>query len=128
MKLGSCLARCACITCVLYNKINYYFAFDIFLQLEEASDDQEMSILCNGNRDIIQEAGYYKHSVSVNDKDDLLNVLRLHYTLFRNIAVMDQLKLGMRELGLLAMMEKYQTILKPLFVSDSQQQLTAGMY
>ena len=55
-----------------------------------------------------------------------MDTLKLHYTLYRNKAVLDQLKSGLDTLGVLNAMMKYPQILEPFFVSGLQAPFTAG--
>ena len=52
----------------------------------------------------------------------------LHYTLYRNKAVLDQLKSGLATLGVLNAMTKYPQVLEPFFVAGLQPSLTAGKF
>ena len=50
--------------------------------------------------DIILDAGYSKPlvTISLDCKQELTSTLMLHYTLYRNKAVLDQLKSGLKVL------------------------------
>lgn len=78
--------------------------------------------------DLTLEAGYTKPATAITlaGRQELMDTLMLHYTLYRNKAVLDQLKSGMSALGVLDALEKYPHFLKPFFVHGAQAPLTAG--
>ena len=84
--------------------------------------------MCLNDVDITLEAGYTKPicSITMKEKIELTNVVLRHYTLYRNKAVLDQLKDGLGVLGVAKPMSQYGNILKPLFVGGMQPPLTVG--
>lgn len=99
-----------------------------FNQIQEASDDITMQQVYTRSMDLVLESGYNKPAtlIGIHSKQELSSTLRLHFTLYRNKAVIDQLKCGLLQLGVLAAMCKYSNILRPLFLSDIRTPLTAG--
>ena len=100
----------------------------VILQIEEASDENTLRAVCFEAVDITLDAGYVKPitGITMDGKIELMNVLMFHYTLYRNKAVLDQLKSGLVTLGVLGAMTQYPHILEPFFVSGMQAPLTAG--
>ena len=99
----------------------------VYHQIEEASGDRTLREVCLEGVDITTEAGYTKPitTITITGKFELMNTLKFHYTLYRNMAVLDQLKSGLCVLGVLDAMMKYSSILKPFFVCGKQPLLTA---
>ena len=60
-------------------------------------------------------------------KAELMDVRKFHYTLYRNKAVLDQLKSGLDVPGVMDAMIQLPRILEPFFVGGKQGPLTAGM-
>ena len=54
--------------------------------------------MCSSGIDPILDAGYSKAiaSISLDSKQELTNTLVLHYTLYRNKVVLDQLRSGLQ--------------------------------
>ena len=79
--------------------------------------------------EILLESGYSKPitTITVSSKQELISTLIFHYTLYRNKAVLDQMKSGLNVLGVAQAMSKYQDILQPFFVCGKQAPLTAGL-
>ena len=100
----------------------------MLLQMEEASDDSALRVVCLEGVDLSLEAGYTKPmtSITMAGKTELMNILMFHYTLYRTKAVLDQLKTGLAVLGVLDAMSKYSNILEPFFVCGKAAPLTAG--
>ena len=96
----------------------------------EASDDKALQAVCMEGVDMVLEAGYSKPiaSITLAGKADLTGTLIYHYTLYRNKAVMDQLKDGLSALGVLDAMMSYPDVIEPYFVHGKQPPLTAGIY
>lgn len=81
-----------------------------------------------GQVDLTIDAGYTKplSSITLDDKGEIMRTLMLHFTLFRSKAVLDQLKEGLKALGVLGVMSKYSELLEPLFLAKRLKQLSAG--
>ena len=62
----------------------------------------------------------------MDGKDELKTTLMSHFILYRNKAVLDQMKGGLRTLGVGEAMMKYPDILAPLFIAGDRTPLTAG--
>ena len=99
----------------LYNiatKLNVCFVFTVYvcyicildfvscMQIENAKSNSELQEVCSSGMDLILDAGYSKAiaSISLDSKQELTNTLVLHYTLYRNKAVLDQLRSGLQVL------------------------------
>ena len=94
-------------------------------------DDRALKDVCTEAVDVIIEAGYAKPvtALTMAGKQELINTLMYHYKiiLYRNKAVMDQLKAGLTILGVLDAMAKWPKIMEPFFVGAKQRPLTAGI-
>lgn len=93
-------------------------------------DDESLQNVFLEGLDHISEAGYSKPftAMSLALKKELCDTLRCHFTVYRNIPVMNQLKTGLAELDVLDAMTRFPNLLEPFFVCDKQGPLTAGVY
>ena len=100
------------------------------MQVRSAEDDAILRSACLSEVDMIIDAGYSKpvSVITIDEKDELAQVLRVHYTLLKNKAEMDQLKNGLSELGVGEAMNKYPDLLEQLFLAAKSTPLTAGIY
>lgn len=62
----------------------------------------------------------------MNEKQALTDTLVMHYTLFRNKAVFDQLKSGLSILGVAGALSQYSKKLEPMFAAGKRDSLTAS--
>ena len=62
----------------------------------------------------------------MEEKDDLMRALALHFTLLRSKAVLDQFQEGLGALGVLNALKKFPFLLQPLFVTHCTR-LSAGL-
>lgn len=78
--------------------------------------------------EIILNAGYTKplYTLELSDKVELVKTLKLHYTLLRSLAEINQFKEGLMAHGVADSMVKFPILMKPLFVHTSKGALTAG--
>ena len=78
--------------------------------------------------DLIIDAGFNKpvNNLDLNCKEELTRTLKMHYTLLRCKAELDQLSCGLSTLGIGDAIKKYPKIFAPLFTSSCLAQLTAG--
>lgn len=99
-------------------------------QVSEASDEKALQAVCMEGMDMLLEAGYSKPiaCITLAGRADLTSTLMYHYTLYRNKAVLDQLKDGLSALGVLDAMKSYPDVIMPYFVHGKQPPLTAGIY
>lgn len=76
--------------------------------------------------EVILDSGYVKPfmAITVENKHELCDTLKKHFTLFKSKAVLDQLKSGLAELDVLEVITKYPDVLKPFSTRSS---LTSGM-
>ena len=86
--------------------------------------------VCFEGIDLTLDAGYTKPitAITLDGRAKIVKALMLHYTLYRNKAVLDQLKSGLATLGVLNAMTKYSQVLEPFFVAGLQPSLTAGKF
>ena len=87
-----------------------------------------MKVLVDTNSAILLDAGYTKNlkDVTVDDKEELIRILFLHYTIYRSKAELDQLKLGLNILGVADEMKRNGKKLHPYF-THNEQQISAGL-
>lgn len=115
---------------VLDMSIVYLFTvFPILSQIEAATDESTLRQVCEGGLNLIVESGFTKPvtSITITSKLEVMNALMMHFTLYRNKAVFDQLRSGLEVLGVSDAMRKYPDILEPFFVGGKRPPLTAGM-
>lgn len=81
--------------------------------------------VCFEGIDFTLDAGYTKPitAITLDGRAEIMKALMLHYTLYRNKAVLNQLKSGLTTLGVLSVMTKYPQVLKPFFVAVLQPSL-----
>lgn len=96
----------------------------------DASDDGTLRQVCLAEADAIIESGYSKPicTITLAEKEELVRVVKLHYTLLRNKAETDQLKRGLSILGLGEALETHTNLLQPMFLAEKSTPLTAGLY
>lgn len=77
--------------------------------------------------ELILDSGYSKpvSSISVDTKEELVQSLKYHYTLYRTKAALDQLKSGLSILDVNKAMTDHPEVFKDFFVHTSKP-LTAG--
>lgn len=59
-------------------------------------------------------------TVTIADKHAIVNDLSIHCVVYYWKAALDQLKSGLGTLGILQLMQKYPTLMKPLFLDSAQ--------
>ena len=97
-------------------------------QIDQALDELTLRTVTFEGIDVTLDAGYSKpiSAITLDGKQELMDTLKLHYTLYRNKAVLDQLKSRPDAPGVLNVMMKHPQICEPFFVSGLQAPLTAG--
>ena len=88
----------------------------------------ELKVLLGANSAILLDAGYNKNLqyVTVEDKEEMIRTLFLHYTIYRNKA---ELKLGLNILGIADEMKVNSEIFNSYFTcNDHELPLSAGLY
>ena len=91
----------------------------------------ELKALLGANSTILLDAGYNKNLqyVTVEDKEEMIRTLFLHYTIYRNKAELDQIKLGLNILGIADEMKVNSEIFNSYFTcNDHELPLSAGLY
>ncbi len=73
-------------------------------------------------------AGYCKplFTSTQADKVEIVKTLKLHYTLLESLSEINQLKEGLQVNGVGESIVKYPEIMRPLFVHNNREVLTAG--
>ena len=88
----------------------------------------ELKALLGANSAILLDAGYNKNLqyVTVEDKEEMIRTLFLHYTIYGNKA---ELKLGLNILGIADEMKVNSEIFNSYFTcNDHELPLSAGLY
>lgn len=96
--------------------------------MEAASADSSLQDVCSNGIDLILESGYSKPvtAIELSCKQELMNTLMLHYTLYQNKAVLDQLKSGLCIMGVADAMITYPDLLQAFFVAGKEVPITGG--
>ena len=81
------------------------------------------------NSQLILDAGYIRnlHSITLNDKEQVIRALFLNATIYRSMAELDQLKAGLNVLGVYDEMTKNPDAFL-YFFTKKDQKLSAGKY
>ena len=66
-------------------------------------------------------------SLAIEQRDDIIRSLVMHYLVFSCKAELDQLKQGLSELEILKLLHTYPALFKPLFVVCGKPKLTADL-
>ena len=85
-----------------------------------------MKVLLGTNSAILLDAKNLQ-DVTVDDKDELIRTLFLHYTIYRSKAELDQIKLGLNILGVADEMKRNSKIFISYFTRN-ELQISAGLY
>ena len=64
------------------------------------------------------------NSVKIENVDDIVRSLAMHFLVYSCKAELDQLKAGVSELGILSLIHSYPKLFKPLFTVTGKPQLT----
>lgn len=62
----------------------------------------------------------------MDHKQEVIKCVKGHFTLYRNLAAIEQLKQGLAVLGVLEALNRYPNLLEEYFVFGDQSTLTAG--
>ncbi|MCG8622442.1 MAG: hypothetical protein MJE68_10665 [Proteobacteria bacterium] len=63
-------------------------------------------------------------AVSLKQKEDIALALAKHYLLYSTMAELEQLKQGLKELGILNLLHAHSKVLKPLLLASGKPQLS----
>ena len=118
---------CVCV-CVAYMYSLYPLPHPC--EIEQAEDDAALREACQSGIDIIIDSGYTRPlaSVRMSDRAGLIGVILQHAVIYRVKAVLDQIKEGLKILGVGEAMCKYPDLLKPFFVAGLKPPLTTGTH
>lgn len=64
-------------------------------------------------------------SIGIEQKDEIVHSLVMHYLVYTCKAELDQLTQGLSELGVLRLLHSYPTLFRPLFTASHKPKLTA---
>lgn len=98
------------------------------MQLQQVHTGEEMNALLDGDLfDLRCTCGITVPSSSLKFKDlsDLIRNICLHFVIYAAKSELDQIRDGLKILGLLSVMESSALQFLPLFLGSCQQQLTA---
>ena len=87
-----------------------------------------MKKICLENLDCILDSGFIKPicSITLDDRENLIQCIKKHICIFKTKAELDQLKTGLKCLGVGEAMENYPKLMASMFLSEETQCLTAG--
>ena len=99
-----------------------------YVQVNDAGDDETLRSCCLNEVDLIIDAGYSKPTTALTmlEKGDLVKALKLHYTLLKSLAEINQLKKGLTVHGVGEAMVNYPELMRPVFTVYGTEALTAG--
>lgn len=66
-------------------------------------------------------------SISISDKKQIAMSMAMHFLVYKTKAEMDQLREGLKSLGILDLMHRYPTQMKPLFLATGKPVLSASL-
>lgn len=99
-------------------------------QIQKAESDEDLQKLFeeDGFSDLLLETGYRKAftTVTLTDRQDLLQTLREYYTMIRGKVELDQYVEGLVDLNLRGLVQQYPQILKPLFMPIASVHIDKG--
>ena len=100
------------------------------LQIHSATDDKSLQEIFadNDTSDKLLETGYRKPltSLTLNDREEIVGVLKLYHTLIKVKAEIDQFVEGLQCLGIHGYMKLYPELMEPVFVNKNCKSLSAG--
>ncbi|XP_064390717.1 apoptosis-resistant E3 ubiquitin protein ligase 1-like [Halichondria panicea] len=96
-------------------------------KINDAADDKDLKDCILDECDTIVNAGYSKplFTSTQADKVEIVKTLKLYYTLLESLAEINQLKEGLQVNGVGEAIVKYPELMRPLFVHNNTQVLTA---
>lgn len=76
------------------------------------------------------ESGFSKpvSIMTMDDREELVHIVALHYTLLRSKAELDQLKMGLQSVGVADAMKAYPDLFEGFFTEVGMKCLTAGSF
>ena len=132
------LKNCISVKCKIHVMLMVYFCIfqytcrarvyhSFYTQMNEATTSESVQTLAKEHIDIILECGYTKSitALTVDDKEDILKALCLHNIIFKCKAELDQMKEGLRTLGVATALEVLPDTFQCLFTSV-EETLTPG--
>ena len=118
----------------LLEKVYVYIKIIIIIiivqQNSNAEEEDVLKKCCSDGTDIIIEAGYTKPLtlVTLAEKDSLIKTIKIHFTILKCKAELDQLKSGLSIMGVGEALCSHSDLLSPLFISTKATSLTHGIY
>ncbi|XP_019859560.1 PREDICTED: uncharacterized protein LOC109587781 [Amphimedon queenslandica] len=102
-------------------------AFYLLKEIQDMTDDLAFQKALSDHCDILFSTGFSKPicNVTIADKEEITRVVALHHTLLQCLAELDQLKKGLRSLGVLSIIEENKNIMKPFFMYYPDNCITA---
>ena len=96
--------------------------------MQEAPDEATIRSVVINNADVLVDAGFSKPLMKLTlvDKKELMEVLLLHYTIFKSKAELDDMKKGLQSLGVGDMIRLYPDLLQSFFLATGVEPLTSG--
>ena len=95
-------------------------------QINEVTSAEELSILLSENATIhetLSASGWVK-ALTIENKGHAVQNLLVHEVLIKRKVPLDQLRQGLRTLGVLSLMEKHSSMMKGFFVNSGADHIT----
>lgn len=99
----------------------------IILQLSQCKSTEDLKDLLDSKEfEFRFDAGlsFPSDSVKIEDVNNIIRSLAMHFLVYSCKAELDQLKAGISELGVLSLIHSYPRLFKPLFTASGKPQLT----
>ena len=95
-----------------------------------ADDDATLRAICLADFEITLNAGYTKPVafITTADRDELVEIIKHHYVLYRSKAALDQLLEGLSTFGVADAARKHPQLLEEFFVAEKLSPITAGNF
>lgn len=105
----------------MYTDFECYVTF----QISSATTEEEIQMICGEAIDVLMGCSFNKPPsvIRLKDKTALVKALLLHHLILRSKAELDQLKEGLRTLGMADAMQSYPDLFEPLFTAVGQTEL-----
>jgi hypothetical protein len=96
-------------------------------KMKDAVDDESLQEILFGASDVVFNSGFTKPltSIKLSDVNDVLKAITLHNTILQCLGEIEQIKIGLKSLGFLEIVQRNSDILSIYFTSENYEGLTA---
>ena len=100
------------------------------LQIRDATTVELLQELCLQNVTVLVDAGYTKPvcKIALAHREEIIQMVAVQNTIMVCISELQQLREGLRALGVADLIEKHPLLLQPFFVHHTSLLLTAGKF